>query len=320
MLILSETDLMDLLSPQRIVAAVEAALRDHAAEAILSPPRMHVDLRGNTLLVMPAVGRHTFGVKIVSVIPGNARTGLPVTSANMIVNDATTGRTLAMMSAAALTAQRTGAVGGLGVKYGTPEDTQSVGIVGCGTQGAWQAVFACALRPIRDVFCVSRSEARFERFATTVQDHVPGVRITQCANVEALLQRTDLVITATTSAVPVLPDDPALLAGKHFISVGSFRPTMQELPDAVFRLAGALAVDSEHARHEVGDVINALRLGLLQETDIFNIALCVTGKRTFDPARTTAYKTVGAALYDLYVAQAFYEAAKASGRGIEIAL
>ena len=85
--------------------------------------------------------------------------------------------------------------------------------------------------------------------------------ITPGDDVGELLARTDVVIAATTSAEPVLPDDPALLAGKHFISVGSYRPAMQELPDAVYRLAGHLVLDSDFARHEVGDAINRLKRG-----------------------------------------------------------
>jgi len=92
------------------------------------------------------------------------------------------------------------------------------------------------------------------------------------------------VVTATTSAEPVLPDESNLLVNKHFISVGSFSPTMQELPDSVYRLAGLLAVDSQHAGQEVGDVINPIRKGIIRESDVFSIAECVTGKRTLDSA------------------------------------
>ena len=93
--------------------------------------------------------------------------------------------------------------------------------------------------------------------------------ITPGDDVGELLARTDVVIAATTSAEPVLPDDPALLAGKHFISVGSYRPAMQELPDAVYRLAGHLVLDSDFARHEVGDAINPVEKGILAPTEVF---------------------------------------------------
>jgi ornithine cyclodeaminase/alanine dehydrogenase-like protein (mu-crystallin family) len=187
-------------------------------------------------------------------------------------------------------------------------------------QAAWQAIFACAVRPITEVFACSRSASSFERFAETVHSHVPHVRLTSCATARELLERTGTVITATPSKAPVLPDEPTLLEGRHFISVGSFKPAMQELPDSVFRLAGFLAIDSEHAIEEVGDVINPVERGILKECDVFSIGECVTNERVIDTARTTAYKSVGSAMYDLFVADAFYRAAKLWGMSTEVTL
>jgi ornithine cyclodeaminase/alanine dehydrogenase-like protein (mu-crystallin family) len=320
MLVLTHDDLIGLLSPLQIVTIVEAALRANEANLVVMPRRSHADWGANTLLTMPVVGEHAFGVKIVSVIPGNAMRGLPVTDGVMIISDPETGTPLALLNAAALTAQRTGAVGALGVKYLTPSTTASIGIIGCGVQGAWQVIFACAVRPIKEVFALGRSVASFEKFVATVARHVPGVRLVPCQNVCEVLERTSVVITATTSADPVLPDDAQLLQNKHFISVGSYKPSMQELPDCVCRLAGLLAIDSELARHEAGDVINPLRQGVLADNEVFSIAECVTGQRTVDTARTTAYKSVGAALFDLYVAEALYRTAKSRGRGYTVKL
>ena len=320
MLVLNDNDLGGLLPQSALIDAVEAALRAHASGSIVAPKRLHLHWDDHTLLAMPAANKTAAAVKVVSVVPSNADRNLPVTIGAMILNDGETGVPLALLNAAALTAQRTGAVGALGVKYLTPENARSAGIVGFGVQAAWQAIFACAVRPIAELFVYSRSTSRFERFSSMVRQHVPDVRITVCSNARELLERTSLVIAATTSPEPVLPDDPELLAGKHFISVGSFRPTMQELPNSVYRLAGQLAVDSEHAIHEVGDVVNPIQAGLLREADVFSIGECVLGQRTVDVSRTTAYKTVGAAMYDLFVAEAFYRAAKARGVGLEVTL
>jgi ornithine cyclodeaminase len=320
MLVLNENDLIGLLPHLQIIDAVEAALRAHSSGGIVAPARLHLHWNDHTLLAMPAATQSAAAVKVVSVVPSNASRNLPVTTGALLLSDGTTGAPLAILNAGALTAQRTGAVGALGVKYLTPPNTSSAGIVGCGVQGAWQAIFACAVRPITELFVYSRSMNRFERFSSMVSRHVRDVPITVCRSVRELLDRTSLVMAATTSCEPVLPDEPELLEHKHFISVGSFRPTMQELPTSVYRLAGQLAVDSEHAIHEVGDVINPVRAGVLREADVYSIGECVLGKRVIDASRTTAYKTVGAAMYDLFVAEAFYRAAKSRGVGLEVVL
>lgn len=284
------------------------------------PQRQHIEWGANTLLTMPAVAEEYCAVKLVSVVPGNAARALPVTNGTLILNDATTGLPLVLMNAAALTAQRTGAVGAVGVKYRTPAATSSVGIVGCGVQAAWQAIFACAVRPIVEVFCVARSKRSWPQFLQTLQQHAPQARVSACRDVLELLQRTDLVIAATSSTEPVLPDEPYLLENKHFISIGSYKPTMQELPDSVYRLAGIVAVDSPHARAEVGDVINPIQRGILRDGDIVPIAEWVTGRRSADPFRTSVYKSIGAAFFDLYVARALHHQARSIGCGREVVL
>jgi ornithine cyclodeaminase/alanine dehydrogenase-like protein (mu-crystallin family) len=320
MLILGNDELIGLVPPLQIIEAVEAALRAQLAGRVNAPKRLHTEGEGSTYLTMPSFGDEFVGVKLVSVIPANATRGLPVTGGIMILIERQTGSPLAFMDAATLTAQRTGAVGALGVKYLSPQNTSSLGIVGCGVQGTWQAIYACAVRPIREVVAFCRSASSFERFATTVHSHVPHVHLTHCATIHELLERAETVIAATPSNVPVLPDEPKLLEGRHFISIGSFKPTMQELPDSVYRLAGFLAVDSEHAVEEVGDVINPLKLGILNERDVFSIGDCVAGRRVIDTASTTAYKSVGSAIYDLFVADALYRAAKLQGMGTEVSI
>jgi ornithine cyclodeaminase/alanine dehydrogenase-like protein (mu-crystallin family) len=317
---LTREEIIGLLSWPEVIAVVEAALRAKQEQLCVVPQRHHIEWQGNTFLAMPAVGLKSAGVKLVSVVQGNVARGLPVTNGLMVLNDAVTGVPLAVMNAGTLTAIRTGAVGALGVKYMTPRDTASVGIVGCGVQGTWQAIFACAVRPIREVFGLYRSPQSFERFVATLTRHAPGVRVVPCADARELLKCTAVVIAATTSPEPVLPDEPALLENRHFISVGSYQKSMQELPDSVYRLAGELAIDSESARHEVGDVIRALDQGFLKSSDVYVIGDLVAGRRSVNVERTTAYKTVGSALFDLFVAEALVEAAKRNGVGAEVAL
>ena len=318
---LSASDVLSLLTPGETVALVEAAaLATAGSSDWVVPQRQHVKWAQGTLLTMPAIGAGAMAVKLVSVVPGNAARRLPVTNGLLILGDAGTGLPLAIMDAAALTAMRTGAVGALGLKYITPAGVTSVGIVGAGVQGAWQAITACAVRPMRTVFALRRSAAAFERFCALLAAHAPGVTVVACASASEVLSHTDVIVTATTSAEPVLPDDPARLAGKHFIAVGSYERHMRELPDAVFRLAGHLVLDSEFARHEVGEAVRPVEQGALRDSDLFTIGELASGRRSVEVARTTAYKSAGMALYDLYVAQALYQAARRRGVGQEVTL
>lgn len=312
---LSANDLVNLIPPVTLVAAIEQGLFDFVQDKVIVPARQHLDFGDNTLLSMPVIGEDVFGTKIVSVVPANSSRNLPVTNGLMTLSDGHTGVPLAVLNAAALTSQRTGAVGALGLKYTTPPDTDRLGIIGAGVQGTWQALFACAVRPIKTVCFLERSDENAHRFVNTVSRQVPSVTLTRCRDAHELLTQSSVVIAATTSSDPVLPDEPQLLAKKHYVSIGSFKPSMQELPNAVYQLAQHTVIDADAARREVGDLINPLSSGMLREESILHVAELVVGKRTIDTGDTTVFKSVGMALYDLYAARAFVDEARRLGRG-----
>jgi ornithine cyclodeaminase len=318
LLYLSGRDLHDLVAPPALVAAIEQALRDFAQGKVTVPTRQHLECRDKTVLSMPVIGATAFGVKLVSVVPGNAGRGLPVTNGLMVLSDGQSGVPLAVLDAAALTALRTGAVGAAGLKCIAPADVDRVGIVGTGVQGTWQAIFACAVRPIRTVSFVARSQESARRFVAAVSARVPSVSLVRRESAAELLRECPVIIAATTATQPVLPDDRALLEGKHFISIGSFRPAMQELPTAVYELAQRAVVDSDAARHEAGDLINPLAAGVLRTESVCHLADVITGARSVDVSRTTVLKTVGMALYDLYAASALVAEAQRLGRGVAL--
>ena len=62
----------------------------------------------------------------------NARKGLPRSILTVMLNDKDTGAPLCLMSANLLSAARTGAVPGVGVRYLAPRDAGTLAVVGCG--------------------------------------------------------------------------------------------------------------------------------------------------------------------------------------------
>lgn len=309
MLILDGSQMSSLLTLQQVIAAVEQSMIAYEHSEVMAPKRMHLDHEKNTLLCMPSWGSRYFGTKLVTVMPGNKEKGLPVTNGAMLLNDGDTGLPLAMLQASKLTALRTGALGAIGVKYMTPPDASSIGLIGCGVQGIHQAVFACAVRSISTIHYLHRTDEGSSRLISFVKNHFPHVMMERSNTAVELLGKTDIIIAATTSSQPVLPDDEDILRGKHVISIGSYKPSMQELPDAIYRLADKLFIDSEFALHETGDTINPVKKGLLREEAIFTMGKLITQKVTVDINKTTVYKSAGMAIFDLFVAQSMYEQA-----------
>jgi len=318
MLILNQHDIESLLTPGQVIDAVEAAIRAYEAQLAVVPKRMHLDNGANTLLCMPSWGESFFGTKLVAVVPGNRNKNLPVTNGAMLLNDGATGMPLALLNASKLTALRTGALGAIGIKLTTPPLENSIGLVGIGVQGLHQAIFACSVRPIKTIYYLKRTEEAALRLEDFVYRFYQNVKFEPCTNISDLLSKTNVLILATTSATPVLPNNETQLKGKHVIGIGSYKTSMQEMPDTVFQLAGELSIDSEFARQETGDIINPVQQGIISPENVYTIGKLLTDKRAIDINRTTVFKSAGMALFDLYVAQAMYSVAITQGVGTTV--
>ncbi len=61
----------------------------------------------------------------------------------------------------------------------------------------------------------------------------------------------DVIITATNSYEPVLPNDEKLLKGKLIVGVGSFQPTMREFPEALYKVTSRIFIDTHDAIEEL---------------------------------------------------------------------
>jgi ornithine cyclodeaminase len=318
MLVLSNKQVGELLSPRQIIDAVEQAIVAYENNTVIVPKRIHIDNGKNTLLCMPSWGADSFATKLVAVAPDNVTKNLPVTNGAMLLNDGATGMPLALINASKLTALRTGAVGAVGVRLTTPETETSFGLIGCGVQGTHQAIFACAVHPINTVYYFDPAEARVSEMVSLFKTYHPNVKLVRCASGDEVVQYAAIIVTATTSTAPVFTDDEGLVRGRHFISIGSYKPSMQELPNSVYKLAKELSIDSEFAKAETGDIINPIKNGLIKEDQVYTIGKLLMGKRKLEVNKTTVFKSTGMALFDLYVAEAMYREAVRKNVGTEV--
>ncbi|MGO9273764.1 MAG: hypothetical protein ACLQOO_26585 [Terriglobia bacterium] len=74
--------------------------------------------------------RSAIGMKWIASFPANRQLGMPRASALIILNCPQTGVPLAVMEGGLISAMRTGAMTGLGVRYLAPRQTRKIGIAG----------------------------------------------------------------------------------------------------------------------------------------------------------------------------------------------
>ena len=323
MRILNEHEIFQAVDLDEVMAAVENAFRIYESGDFFMPDRVHVDNGKKTLLYMPCMTSGLLGTKYLTLFPENIPKSLPTIYGLMILNDFETGRPLCILDGKILTALRTGAVGGTGVRHTSPETVASVGLVGAGVQGYYQLLYAAKVRDIRRVCLYDTNAAKLPAYAASLQKILrPGTDIEICADTAQLLAKSELVITTTTSNTPVLPDNTDALRGKHFIGIGSYKPSMREFPDALAAVADSLFIDAEIAKEESGDIAQPLANGLLTEERIRSFGryiLHATDKeKEAVKSGTTLFKSVGMALFDLVIADVIFRKAEQGNIGITV--
>lgn len=313
MISITSENIYQSISLEDMLAAMETAILAHDEERAHTPQRTHINSGKNTFLMMPCFGEKYFSTKLVSVFPDNADKDIPIIYGTVILNNGHTGEPLAVLDAKAITALRTGAVGGLSVKYLVPE-IENIGVIGTGIQGLYQALFACTVRKnIKNIYLLNRSAARLLWFEREFKRYFPNINLHKAKNNTELIQQSQLIITATTSPTPLLPDDADLLKDKHFLAVGSYKPDMRELPDALFSLLNEVYVDTFHAIEESGDLAFPIEKKLLKRSQIHTLANHIRQqKKPTNTATTTLFKSVGLAVFDLFAAALVYELRVAS--------
>ena len=313
MIVLSKEQIEEMVDPDQMMDQIEEAYRIYGSGEFYMPPRPTVEHENKQLMYMPCYTKDIIGTKILSIFPENSKLGLPSIDGIVLLNDYTTGAPLAVMDGQSVTAWRTGAVGGVGIRHLSRKDCRTVGIIGAGMQGFHQAVYACAARDIHAVYVFNHSDRDLTDYLERLKKAIDkeDVKVVQCKAVEELVRNSDIICTTTPSTTPVLPDDKELLRGKCIIAIGSYMPEMREIPDAVLDLVDNVYIELPYACEESGDLSQPLASGKLTKDRVKLMhEYLVSGEKEIKEGQTTYFKSVGMGLFDVCIAQKLYEVAK----------
>jgi len=285
------------------------------------PLRTSVFREENTLMLMPCLSTPDWGLKILSLYPGNPQKQKPFLNGVFLLLDGEDGHPSALLDGRTLTALRTGGVGGLAVRTLSDQDAARLGIAGTGVQGYWQVRFACSVRPFSMVTLHDTIFSKAQDFADQLKKDLPGTEIRVARDSTDLLESSDVVMTATNAQVPLFPDVPKLFEGKTFVGIGSYRPDMREYPDALFKVIPSIIVDTEHALSETGDLMDPLDSGVLKKEAVTPLGKILSGGSDLPaPGSGVFFKSVGFAAFDLAAARYLVKEGKTSGKGLELDL
>ncbi len=319
MIYLNAETLMEAAKPDEIMDVIEQAYAIKAAGSYKMPSRIHIENNGNTLLYMPCFLNTIFGTKILSLFPGNRSKGLPVISGLVLLNDKESGHPVAILDGGRLTALRTGAVGGVAVRHTAPNSAQNAGLIGSGVQGYFQLLFAAKARKLKNIIVYDLDQEKLVHFCSRLQNDIPEVNIKPAKKIEDLLEQSEIVITATPSEKPVLPDDKKLLINKNYVGIGSYKPEMREFPRSLYSLLKKVLVDTVHGLEESGDLITPIHEKWIKSSQVMEFdKYLADGYKPGMLGTTTLFKSVGMALFDVAVGELLYRKALDKGMGIDL--
>jgi ornithine cyclodeaminase len=271
------------------------------------PKRMHLDYGTDTFLLMPCITDEYWVTKLVSFCPGNKALGHPSIYGTVVLNDARTGEPLAIMDGSTITAMRTAAVTAVGIRHLSPASSHSLGIIGAGTQGIWQALFACSEQEINMIWAYDQNMENLIHFTKKVKEKYPMIKICSASDASEVAINADIIICATNSQHPVFPDKKELFTGKTIIGIGSYKPDCREFPEQLFRQLDHIFVDTLDGKKESGDLITPVKNNWIAENKIYSIGSLIKGESIPNSNPTRLFKTVGFALLDLFAAKLVFD-------------
>lgn len=304
LLVLSEQDVLEMLTMRECIGVMEGALAALARGEAHQPLRslMRPENASGFLGLMPGFRRGNtsyFGLKEVCVFPGNPARGLDSHLGGVLLHSGETGELLAIANASTITSIRTAAVSAVATKLLAREDAHTLAIIGTGVQGESHRESIPLVREIKDLRMVAKGES-----------------------VEKAVRDADIIVTATNSKEPVIRRE-WLKAGVHINAVGSSIPSARELDGATVAAASLFVDRRESTTHEAGDYLFALREGAIPgeqhiRAEIGEILIGHAKGRT-KPDEITLFKSLGLAIEDLASAAFLYEKAAATKAGTWVA-
>jgi ornithine cyclodeaminase/alanine dehydrogenase-like protein (mu-crystallin family) len=322
LLVLSAADVHALLDHVACADAMRSALIAVRTGRAEQPLRTVVRPAGAAGLValMPSYlhdeRSHAYGLKALCISAANPAAGLDTHQGVVLLSSGRTGEPLALLNASAVTEIRTAAMSVVATGLLARPEADVLAIIGSGVQARAHAEALSRSRPLAEIRVTGRDLAKAERLAASLAEQT-GVRSVACATVPETVAGAGIVVTATSSAQPVLRGA-WLEPGMHVNAVGACQPTMRELDSAAMAAATIFADSRESLLAESGDYVLAAADGAVTPELIrAELGEVLTGQASGRASDTeiTLFESLGLAIEDLAAAVCAYDRAVATGEG-----
>ncbi|MFC3614523.1 ornithine cyclodeaminase family protein [Lutimaribacter marinistellae] len=320
MIVLTHDDVAALLPMTDAIEVVANAMKGVSDRTVQLPLRSVLPVGGdNKMGVMPGAiaDPACYGVKLVSLFPGNPARGLSSHRGAIVLFEAETGGAVAMMDASLLTAIRTAAASAVATRALARQEASSLALIGYGEQAEHHLHAMLTVRPVERVVVAGRSAEKAAAFVEEAASHYPEVAFNSTTDLQAAVEDADIVCTVTASPAPIVKGD-WIPAGAHVNIVGSSIPSMREVDDRMVE-RGAIWVDYlPSTLAQAGEIVDMIAAGTFDKDDLKGEIGAVLQGRVAgraDADQITVYRSLGVAAQDLASAHHVLERARSAGRG-----
>jgi ornithine cyclodeaminase/alanine dehydrogenase-like protein (mu-crystallin family) len=137
---------------------------------------------------------------------------------------------------------RTGAIGALSIELLSKMDSSVLAVIGSGEQAFIQTLCAINVRNIKEIKVFSPSKDHRDLFIAKLKKET-GIKIIECNNPDDATINSDIIITATTSKVPVI-NYSSINKGAHIVWVGSKHKNANEIGNDIISKCNKIFTDS----------------------------------------------------------------------------
>ena len=257
------------------------------------------------------------GIKWIGSNPGNLAVGLPRASALTILNDPVTKFPLCVMDGTVISNTRTGAIGGVAVKYLARKNAGTMTLFGAGLIARYllrASIVGCP--GLHTVYVCDLVRERADLFAKEMTAET-GLSVLAVADGKETSPRSDIVITATGAASPVI-DSSDLGPGALYINIGGYECTYDTVAKAGQRFVDNWQAVKHRNTSAIAKMVNE---GVLDEAAVDGeLGAVIAGK---NPGRKSDdsvifFNCVGMGIEDIAIATRVYKKALETGTGTEL--
>jgi ornithine cyclodeaminase len=241
-------------------------------------------------------------IKIASGFYENPSLGISSSNGLNLVFSQKTGQLEAiLLDEGYLTDVRTALAGAVAAKYLAPDEVQSIGIIGTGTQARMQLRFLNGVVKCHKVVAWGRSEESLAAYKADMNRY--GFEIETTLEARDVARQCNLIVTVTPSKTPLLQNE-HLQEDVHITAIGADTIGKQELDPGILEQAGLLVVDSSRQCREHGEIHKAVQEGVLEGKNMVELGEIITSaKHSRRKAGISVADLTGIATQDIQISK-----------------